>query len=162
VRATGNRLAALAVLAMAAVQPVSPARAAIIATMQDGQVLHQGDLFPSSNMAYYAELQGDGDLVIHRGSTPSDDRGAIWSAAKAVGYAPQPGRYFMIMRGCRLSIYRGGGPGDKQGLVWRSDGGGGGRCFAILQDSGVIAIFRGTRPADNRGQVWGSDRAGGR
>jgi hypothetical protein len=68
----------------------------------------------------------------------------------------------MIMQGCRLSIFHGIGPGDKQGLLWRTDGGGGGRCFAILQDSGVIAIFRGSRPADNRGQVWGSDRAGGR
>jgi hypothetical protein len=155
-------LVAVAALTMAAIQPASPARAAIIATLQDGQVLHQGDLYPSSNMEFYAELQGDGDLVIHRGSTPSDDRGAIWSAAKAAGYAPQPGSYFMIMRGCRLAIFHGTGPGDKQGLVWRTDGGGGGRCFAILQDSGVIAIFRGSRPADNRGQVWGSDGVGGR
>lgn len=157
-----NRLAALAAVMTAAIQPVSPVQAAVIATLQDGQVLHQGDLYPSSNMEFYAELQGDGDLVIHRGSTPSDDRGAIWSAAKAAGYPTQPGSYFMIMQGCRLSIYRGTGPGDKQGLLWRTDGGGGGRCFAILQDSGVIAIFRGSRPADNRGQVWGSDRVGGR
>ncbi len=155
-------LVALAVLSTAAIQPASRADAAIIATLQDGQVLRQGDLYPSSNMEFYAELQSDGDLVIHRGSTPSDDRGAIWSSAKAGGYAPQAGSYFMIMQGCRLSIYRGAGPGDRQGLVWRTTGGGGGRCFAILQDSGVIAIFRGTRPADNRGQVWGSDRVGGR
>jgi hypothetical protein len=157
-----NWLVALAAATTAAIQPVSPAQAAIVATLQDGQVLHQGDLYPSSNMEFYAVLQGDGDLVIHRGSTPSDDRGAIWSSATAAGYPPQPGSYFMIMQDCRLAIYRGTGPGDKHGLVWRSDGGGGGRCFAILQDSGVLAIFRGSRPADNRGQVWGSDRLGGR
>ncbi len=157
-----NWLVAFAAVLVAAIQPVSPVAAAVVATLQDGQVLHQGDLYPSSNMEFYAELQSDGDLVIHRGSTPSDDRGAIWSSAKAGGYPPQPGSYFMIMQGCRLSIYRGTGPGDKQGLVWRTDGGGSGRCFAILQDSGVIAIFRGSRPADNRGQVWGSDRVGGR
>jgi hypothetical protein len=133
-----------------------------VATLQDGQILHQGDLYPSSNMEFYAELQGDGDLVIHRGSTPGDDHGAIWSSASAGGQAPRPGSYFMIMQDCRLTIYRGTGPGDRHGVVWRTDGGGGGRCFAILQDSGVIAIFRGTRPADNRGQVWGSDRVGTR
>lgn len=152
---------ALAALSMALAPLASPAQAAIIATLQDGQVMRAGDLFPSSDMRFHAVLQ-DGDLVIHRGSTPSSDQGAIWSSAKAAGYAPQPGNSFMVMQGCRLSIYRGTGPGDKQGLIWRTSGGGGGRCFAILQDSGVIAIFRGSRPADNRGQVWGSDRVSGR
>lgn len=159
-----NRLVAFAAVLVAAIQPVSPVAAAVVATLQDGQVLHQGDLFPSSNMEFYAELQSDGDLVIHRGSTPSDDRGAIWSAAKAGGYALQPvappWHYDAVMEDCRLTIFRSNG--DKTSPVWRTTGGGGGRCFAILQDSGVIAIFRGSRPADNRGQVWGSDRVGGR
>ena len=80
-----NWLVALAALAAAAIQPVSAAHAATIATLQDGQVLRQGDLYPSSNMEFYAELQGDGDLVIHRGSTPSDDRGQVWGSDRAGG-----------------------------------------------------------------------------
>src|SRR4051794_28412719 len=98
-------LVALAALTAAAIQPVSPVAAAVVATLQDGQVLHQGDFYPSSNMEFYVELQGDGDLVIHRGSTPSDDHGAIWSSAKADRHTLRPA--------------------DNRGQVWGSDRAGG-------------------------------------
>jgi hypothetical protein len=143
-------------------QPFSPAHAATKTTLQTGQTLQLGDILSSSNWQYYAALQGDGNLVIHRGATPADDKGVLWESAKAGGYAPEPGNYYAVMHGDgRLAIYRGSGPGDKHGVVWESNGGGGGgHYFAILQDSGVLAIFRGSRPADNRGQVWGSDGSG--
>jgi hypothetical protein len=156
-----NRSLALALSAMLSL-PLFPAVAATKTTLQTGQTMQAGDIISSSNWQYYAELQHDGNLVIHRGQTPADDHGVLWESAKAGRYPLEPGDYYLVMRGdCRLAIYRGTGPGNKQGVAWESGGGGGGHCFAILQDSGVLAIFRGSRPADNRGQAWGSDGSGG-
>jgi hypothetical protein len=154
-----NWLMPLAAMAALAVQPASPAEAAVKTTLQNGQTLLVGDVLPSSNRDYYAELKGDGNLIIYRGSAPGDYQGVLWESARAGGYTPAPGAYFLIMQGDgRLAIYRGTGPGDRHDLVWASHGDGGGRHFAILQDSGVLAVFHGSRPADNSGEVWGSDQ----
>ncbi len=118
------------------------------------QVLTTNDYLVSSNHAFFAIMQGDGNLCVYRGSAPDASKGFLWGA---LGQSQPNGDYFSIMQGDgNLCIYKGTGPSDNKGFVWGAlnQSQPNQAYFAVLQDDGNLCVYKGTSPSDNQGGVW--------
>lgn len=118
------------------------------------QTLSTNDYLVSNNNAFFAIMQGDGNLCVYRGSAPDANQGFLWGA---LGQSQPNGNYFSIMQGDgNLCVYKGTGLSDNQGFVWgalnqsQPDR----AYFAVLQDDGNLCVYKGTSPSDNQGGVW--------
>jgi hypothetical protein len=133
--------------------------------MKTNQFLGLGDYLTSGNKQYFAVMQGDGNLVVYRGSDPNNNHGFVWGSVQVGRYAPSAGTYFAVMQGDgNLVVYRGSDPSDNHGFVWGSvqDGGyapSAGSYFAVMQDDGNLVVYRGSDPNNNQGFVWGSTQS---
>lgn len=120
------------------------------------QVLATNDYLVSNNRAFFAIMQGDGNLCVYRGSAPDANKGFLWGALNK----SQPnGAYFTVMQGDgNLCVYKGTGPADNQGFIWGAlnKSQPNGAYFAVMQDDGNLCVYKGSSPSDNQGFVWGS------
>jgi hypothetical protein len=118
------------------------------------QMLSTNDYLVSNNRAFFAIMQGDGNLCVYRGSGPDANKGFLWGA---LGQSQPNGSYFTIMQGDgNLCVYKGTGPADNQGFVWGALGQSqpDQAYFAVMQDDGNLCVYKGNSPADNQGGVW--------
>jgi hypothetical protein len=118
------------------------------------QFLSTNDYLVSNNGAFFAIMQGDGNLCVYRGAAPDANKGFLWGALPR----SQPnGSYFTIMQGDgNLCVYKGTGPGDNKGFVWGAIANSqpNQAYFAVMQDDGNLCIYKGTGPSDNHGGLW--------
>jgi hypothetical protein len=135
--------------------------------LQTGQFLAVGDYLVAGNRQFFVVMQDDGNLVVYRGSGPSDQRDFVWGSVQVGRYAPRHGSYFTVMQDDgNLVVYQGSDPGDKRDFVWgsvqdgryapRQDG-----YFAVMQDDGNFVVYRGSISGGQRGFVWGSLQSSG-
>lgn len=120
------------------------------------QILATNDYLVSSNRAFFAIMQGDGNLCVYRGAGPAANKGFLWGALKQ---SQASADYFTVMQGDgNLCIYKGTGPSDNQGYVWSAlhESQPAQSYFAVLQDDGNLCVYKGTSPNDNQGFVWAS------
>jgi hypothetical protein len=108
----------------------------------------------SDNGLFYLQMQDDGNLVIYRGSGPSDSHGTAW-ASNSNGN--QDNYYVGLQPDGNFVIYRGTGPSDSHGFVWATGTNQAeGQFFISMQNDGNLVLYKGTGPSDNRGFVWAS------
>ena len=118
------------------------------------QILATNDYLVSNNRAFFAIMQGDGNLCVYRGAGPAAQKGFLWGA---LNHSQPAGNYYTIMQGDgNLCVYK-GTPDARQGFVWGSlkQGQPEQAYFAILQDDGNLCVYKGT-PDNNQGFVWAS------
>ncbi|RYZ81325.1 MAG: hypothetical protein EOO68_36015 [Moraxellaceae bacterium] len=117
------------------------------------QFLSTNDYLVSNNGAFFALMQGDGNLCVYRG-TPDVNKGFLWGALSR----SQPnGSYFTLMQGDgNLCVYKGTGPSNNQGFVWGAIAHSQPEqaYFAVMQDDGNLCVYKGTGPNDNHGGLW--------
>jgi hypothetical protein len=90
-------------------------------TLNVGAILRTNEYVVSPSKKAYAIMQDDGNLVVYRGSGPSDNQGYVWGSVQVGGYAPSKGSYYAVMQDDgNLVVYRGSGPSDKGDFVWGS------------------------------------------
>ncbi len=119
------------------------------------QILATNDYLVSNNRAFFAIMQGDGNLCVYRGAGPAAQKGFLWGA---LSQAQASGNYFTVMQGDgNLCVYK-GTPDARQGFVWGSlkQSQAVQAYFAVLQDDGNLCVYKGTSPNDNQGFVWAS------
>jgi len=133
-----------------------------------GQILAVGEYLVAPNGQFFVMMQDDGNLVVYRGSGPSNQQGAIWASAQVGHYPHVVGAYYAVMQNDgNFAIYRGAGPSFNQGFVWGTVQSGHyspglGNYFAVIQNDGNFVVYRGTGLANNSGPVWGSLQSVGR
>jgi len=79
------------------------------------EFLRTNQYLVSSNNAFFAIMQSDGNFCVYRGSGPNDNHGYVWGTQ----VAPGPNEYFAIMQSDgNFCVYLGSGPSDNRGYVW--------------------------------------------
>jgi hypothetical protein len=79
-------------------------------TLNVGAILRTNEYVVSPSKKAYAIMQDDGNLVVYRGSGPSDNQGYVWGSVQVGGYAPSKGSYYAVMQDDgNLVVYRGSG-----------------------------------------------------
>lgn len=106
-----------------------------------GNSMPPGSMLRSGNGSYTFVVQGDGNLVVYKGSS------AIWSS-KTNGQAP---REFAIQGDGNLVLYRTDGR-----AVWASNTAGKSIRGLVMQDDGNLVLY-----ATNGSAVWASNTAPG-
>jgi hypothetical protein len=87
--------------------------------LKTGQFLGTGDYLTSSDGKHFAVMQGDGNLVVYRGTDPAHHEGFVWGSLHG---EPKVGNYFAVMQGDgNLVVYRGTDPAHNEGFVWGSN-----------------------------------------
>lgn len=119
--------------------------------LRTGDVMTTGQYMVSDNRAFYAVMQGDGNLCVYKGSGPGDTIGYLWcnmvTAPGGAFYATQQGDG-------NFCVYK-GTPGASKGYHWCDmKTGGGSQFFTIVQTDGNLCTYRGTGPGDNKGYQW--------
>jgi len=124
--------------------------------LKPNEYLTSNKYLVSDNKAFFLIMQSDGNLVVYKGSGPSDNKGALWNS-KTGG----KGESFAIMQSDgNFVVYKGSGPSDNKGALWNSKTGGKGESFAIMQDDGNFVVYKGSGPSDNKGALWNSKTGG--
>lgn len=100
------------------------------------QFLSKDQYLVSPNKKYFAIMQGDGNFVVYRGSSPGNNLGWLWLTRTAGAES------FFIMQGDgNLVLYRGTSPGNNQGLVWQTGPtGAGGQSQLKLANNGQLQV----------------------
>ncbi|MBI4661952.1 MAG: hypothetical protein HY735_24280 [Verrucomicrobia bacterium] len=124
-----------------------------VSCLAAGTYLRTGEYLLSPSANCFAVLQGDGNLVVYKGSGPLNNLGYGWGTG-----AHGNGAYFAIMQADgNFCVYRGTGPTDNHGLVWQSGtGGASGNFFLSLQDDWNLVVHRGTGLTNTQGVMWQS------
>ena len=124
--------------------------------LKPNEYLTSNKYLVSDNKAFFLIMQSDGNLVVYKGSGPSDNKGALWSSGTS-----GKGESFAIMQSDgNFVIYKGSGPSDNKGALWNSKTFGKGESFAIMQDDGNFVVYKGSGPSDNKGALWNSKTGG--
>ena len=113
------------------------------------QYLSIDDYLVSATRLFFAVMQGDGNLCVYRGSSPSDNRGFLWGALKE----SQPGgQFFAVMQSDgNLCVYKGTGPADNRGFLWGAlnESQPDGQFVTVMQDDGNLCVYKA-----GGGGVW--------
>lgn len=111
--------------------------------LRENGFLTDGEYLTSANNRFYVIIEDGGNIVVHMGSEPHNDKGRMFSTNLGKG----TGRHFMLVQpDGNLVIYRGTGPDHNGGHRWNIGHTGlGGRFFAIMQDDEPWDTFRGWR-----------------
>jgi hypothetical protein len=122
-----------------------------------GDKLLINDYIASTDKQYFIVMQSDGNLVIYKGSGPSDNSGdAVWSSRTSGSY----GQTFTQMQyDGNLVIYK-GTPEDPKGALWSTTTGGqaSGNYVAVLGEAGILKLFQGTDTTYQDGtDYWSSE-----
>lgn len=126
--------------------------------LRNDEILKSDEYLLSENSLYYADMQEDGNFVIHRGSNPDDEHGILWSTGVR---RPElgPNFYATMQEDGNFVIYA-GDPDHREKAIWSTKGTHenlGPKFFVILGDDGHLIIYAGTGPNDRRGGVvWSS------
>jgi len=140
-------LAALCMLAAGTAWAQTPARS----YLKTGDVLTTGQYLVSENRAFYAVMQGDGNLCVYKGSGPGDTIGYLWCNMVT---APGGAFYAVQQDDGNFCVYK-GTPSASKGYHWCDMKTGAGRqFFTIVQGDGNLCTYRGTGPGDNKGYQW--------
>jgi hypothetical protein len=124
--------------------------------LKPNEYLTSNKYLVSNNKAFFLIMQSDGNLVVYKGSGPSDNKGALWSSGTS-----GKGESFAIMQSDgNFVVYKGSGPSDNKGFTWNSKTFGKGESFAIMQDDGNFVVYKGSGPSDNKGGLWNSKTGG--
>ena len=128
--------------------PVATGPKSYLAT---GEALQTGQYLVADNKAFYAVMQGDGNLCVYKGSGPTDSIGNLWcnmvTAPGGAFYATQQGDG-------NFCVYK-GTPQASKGYHWcNMKTGAGGQFFTVMQGDGNLCSYRGTGPGDNKGYQW--------
>ena len=124
--------------------------------LKPNEYLTSNKYLVSNNKAFFLIMQSDGNLVVYKGSGPSDNKGALWSSGTS-----GKGESFAIMQSDgNFVVYKGSGPSDNKGFTWNSKTFGKGESFAIMQDDGNFVVYKGSGPSDNKGALWNSKTGG--
>ena len=122
-----------------------------------GDQLLINDYIASTDKQFFLIMQSDGNLVIYKGSGPSDNSGvAVWSS-KTSGSTGQT--FTQMQRDGNLVIYK-GTPEEPKAPLWSTNTGGkaSGDYVAVLGDAGIIKLFQGTDQTHQDGSdYWSSD-----
>jgi hypothetical protein len=88
--------------------------------LKPNEYLASNKYLVSDNKAFFLIMQSDGNLVVYKGSGPTDNKGALWSSGTS-----GKGESFAIMQSDgNFVVYKGSGPSDNQGVLWNSETGG--------------------------------------
>jgi len=122
-----------------------------------GDKLLINDYIASTDKQYFIVMQSDGNLVIYKGSGPSDNSGdAVWSSRTSGSY----GQTFTQMQyDGNLVIYK-GTPEDPKAPLWSTTTGGQayGNYVAVLGEAGILKLFQGTDTTYQDGtDYWSSE-----
>ena len=124
--------------------------------LKPNEYLTSNKYLVSNNKAFFLIMQSDGNMVVYKGSGPSDNKGALWSSGTS-----GKGESFAIMQSDgNFVVYKGSGPSDNKGFTWNSKTSGKGESFAIMQDDGNFVVYKGSGPSDNKGALWNSKTGG--
>lgn len=96
-------------------------------TLEPGQFLLQGEELTSSNGAYYAPLQHDGNFVVYRKA----GNVARWNTRTKDGVK------LIMQTDGNLVLYN-----DKASSVWSSNTAGRPNSYVVLQDDGNLVIYQ--------------------
>ena len=130
-------------------------------SLTPGQFLQSGEYLVSSNRAYFAIMQTDGNFCVYRGSGPSDNHGVVWAInLENANMALYPGSFAIMQTDGNFCVFRGSDPSHNQGLVWAINllnanmalypG-----SFAVMQDDGNFCVYQDS-PANQGSAVWRS------
>ena len=124
--------------------------------LKPNEYLTSNKYLVSDNKAFFLIMQSDGNLVVYKGSGPSDNKGALWSSGTS-----GKGESFAIMQSDgNFVVYKGSAPAPPQMPTWNSKTSGKGESFAIMQDDGNFVVYKGSGPSDNKGALWNSKTGG--
>jgi hypothetical protein len=135
--------------------------------MRIGDWLKNNERMVSRNQQFIAVMQGDANIVVYRGQTPSPNGRVWWQRTTSSPERP----YFMtVQKDGHFCTYEDIEPNvsanknlDRHGNgIACSPGAAGGPLgsyYISLEDDGNLVIHRGSGPADNRGQLWDSNSA---
>ena len=124
--------------------------------LKPNEYLTSNKYLVSNNKAFFLIMQSDGNLVVYKGSGPSDNKGALWSSGTS-----GKGESFAIMQSDgNFVVYKGSAPAPPQMPTWNSKTSGKGESFAIMQDDGNFVVYKGSGPSDNKGALWNSKTGG--
>jgi hypothetical protein len=122
-------------------------------------LLKVGEYLVSPGKTAFAILQGDGNFVVYRGSSPSDNKGVIWNTATFGRGTAGPSLFYEVGIGQEgtLGVYA------NRAQIWSSNSGGkpGGNYFVFLDDDGTLGVYSGlgAQRASHSGVLW-TNRAG--
>ena len=124
--------------------------------LKPNEYLTSNKYLVSDNKAFFLIMQSDGNLVVYKGSGPSDNKGVLWSSGTS-----GKGESFAIMQSDgNFVVYKGSAPAPPQMPTWNSKTSGKGESFAIMQDDGNFVVYKGSGPSDNKGALWNSKTGG--
>jgi hypothetical protein len=120
----------------------------VTGSAQAGNALHNNDVLTSatclhsSNSKYFLCPQSDGNLVLYKGSGPTDSHGVSWASNTQTDF--KRGCFLIVQDDGNLVLYNGTGPSDQHGVIWASNTrvAPGTRVNSILEDNGRFAIYR--------------------
>jgi len=122
-----------------------------------GDQLLINDYIASTDKQYFLIMQSDGNLVIYKGSGPSDNSGvSVWSSKTSDSTGPT---FTQMQHDGNLVLYK-GTPDDPKGALWSTTTGGkaSGNYVAVLGDAGILKLFQGTDTTHQDGtDYWSSD-----
>jgi hypothetical protein len=115
------------------------------------QRLNAGDQLESSNGAFFAIMQTDGNLCVYRKSAGSNAQSnALWCLTN---YGP--GCFAILQSDGNFCVYQ--NDVTRDGYRWGSQKtSGGGQFFLVLQDDGNLCVYTGTAPGTGMTYVWGT------
>ena len=103
-------------------------------TLASGSVLRAGDYLVSNNNAAFVIMQDDGNLVVYRGSGPSNNLGHLWDSVSV----RQGASYVIMQADCNLVVYH-----DVDGPSWNSRTvQSNGSCHAVMQNDMNFVVYK--------------------
>jgi hypothetical protein len=109
-----------------------------------GQYLSVGDYLVSDNGDYFIIMQSDGNFVLYRGSSPSDNHGSVWATNTNQAVNRVTGRSYL----------RSGEKLDVQDYLVSSNG----LYFAVMQGDGSFVLYHttgGANPTPDSNRPYG-------
>lgn len=123
--------------------PAAPGNSAFLAT---------DEYLVSPGKNFVLIMQGDGNLVLYKGSGPKNLGQPIWNTQTSIDGNIES--FLAMQEDGNLVVYR-GTPQSNKGHVWNAGSVvGRGHYYLALQDDGNLVVYRGVGPNDNRGAVW--------
>jgi hypothetical protein len=118
--------------------------------LKANEFLGTNEYLVSNNRAFFAIMQGDGNLVVYKGSGPADNMGFLWGIGAHAG-----SKFFAIQQSDgNFVVYKGSGPADNQGWQWGTQKtAGGGKFILVVQGDGNLCSYSGDQPSDG-GRLW--------
>ena len=127
-------------------------------TAAKNQPLRDGQYLRSKNGLFVAVMQGDGNFVVYRGTSPNDQHGHLWAHDHNVGGCP----CFAVVQGDgNFVVYHGTGQNNQHDVIWASNkysDSYSGPYVGIMQDDGNFVVYHGRSNDDRRDVQWATNQ----